>query len=159
YRLVAIGKDSRAGTADDKGINLSGLITAIVGQESQVTLTPTKAIKLGTFIEIVAPARLTDVVGNHLGSTATNTAGVAFTTIRARGTSLKYLDAQKDSVSLKLSRAGTMDLTLGATGDAQSLQLTGTTAASTLTGSVKKAKKGGDGKTTIASVTGAAGIH
>ena len=42
---------------------------------------------------------------------------------------------------------------------AQKLKLIGTTTASTLTGSVKRARVGGDGKATIQSITGAADIH
>jgi uncharacterized delta-60 repeat protein len=167
FRLVALGKDKRSGTTDDRAIAMAPpvhrLVTGSGGRQvSQVTLTPTKAIKLGKLTQVAVlgaatpggPPPITDLAGNKLDGNADGTGGDNFVTIVARGTKISHVDSNLDTITYSLSGGGVIDLTLSANGDANRVDVRNAAAASVLTGTVKKPKFGGDGRTNLPIVTG-----
>ena len=124
-----------------------------------------KAIKFGTFFQILVSGAgtIVDSSGNALDGngdgTSTGTATDNFSRVMGRGKTLAYLDGDRDSVTLKLAGGGQLELVLAPNGEGQQLKLIGATGKSTLTGAIKQAKLGGDGKTTLQSIMGAAGVR
>ncbi len=155
YRLFNAGKDKRFGTADDKLLPLRS--AAYNAATNSVTVTPTKAIKANQFFRLVVlgAGLLTDLTGNHIDGDGNGTGGDDFRTDRGRGTRLKYTDRDGDSVTLTIA-GGVIDLVLAADGEGRDLTLSGTTAASVLSGTVKPRRNPTpqNGVTTLQRVTG-----
>jgi hypothetical protein len=95
---------------------------------------------------------LTDIFGNPLVGDGV---GGNFAAIFGVGNNLTYRDGQGDTVNLRLSRGGTISLTRFADGDADVIQLLNTVRRrSRLSGSVRRARPGGDGRATYTSIQG-----
>jgi hypothetical protein len=155
YRLTSAGKDKRFGTADDKLLPLRSAVYNAA--TNRVTVMPTKAIKANSFFRlmVLGSGPLTDVSGNHIDGDGDGIGGDHFVTDRGRGTNLKYTDGDGDRVSLRIT-GGFIDLVLAPDGEARDLILSGTTAASVLSGTVKPRRNPTpqNGATTIQRLTG-----
>lgn len=156
YQVRQAGRDGRFGTPDDRSISLR--LPQYDSATHSVSLTPTKPIKQNQFIQITVigtgSSGIADSLNNRLDGNKDGQAGDDFSLIIGRGTELSYVDRNGDSVSFKLSRGGVMELTRGTDGEGQQLRLLNTQAKSRLSGSVRKPKKAGDGRTTLESITG-----
>jgi hypothetical protein len=156
YIVQLAGRDKRFGTSDDKPVTLRP--PHYDSASRTVTLTPKRTIRANQFVQIVAvgvgPDGIADMRNNLLDGNRDGQNGDDYSIIAGRGTSLSYVDRNGDAVSLKLARAGVMELTLAPDQEAQHLQLLDTTLKSRLSGSVHKSKRNGDGRTTIGVVTG-----
>jgi uncharacterized repeat protein (TIGR01451 family) len=116
-----------------------------------VMLLPAGRLRPGTFYRVLLnnrPGGLADPGGNLLaGSLAMDI---------ARGTSLRYVDSHRNLVSLRLNGGGTLSLTRSPDGEGQVLQLINPTPfRSTLSGTVRPARRGARGITTLAAIQGA----
>jgi hypothetical protein len=98
-----------------------------------------------------------DPTGNQLDGNRDATAGDNYSVFAGRGTRFSDIDRDGDTVALSL-KTGVMTLVRDAvTGEGDTLRLSGTTARSILSGSVKKPKRGAtadNGKTTLQSIAG-----
>jgi PKD repeat protein len=153
YRVTAAGKSGRPG----KPVSLARAEYDAANQ--LVRLFPTKPLKSNVFYEITVQSTLTDIRGNRLDGNADDESGDAFVTRVAVGTALTYTDSNQDSVTLNLTGGGVMQLTRRADGEGQTLSLFDTVVGqSTLAGTVKRPKRGGDGVTTIMSINPPSGF-
>jgi uncharacterized repeat protein (TIGR01451 family) len=122
-----------------------------------VTLVPSGSLPNNRFYRVVVNgsfgAALTDVAGNVLfGSSGPNT---NYDVTYGQGTNLTYTDSHNNSVNLKLSGGGIMQIYRLSDGDASNVNLLGIVPhKSKITGSVKKLKKTSSGHTSIGSITG-----
>jgi hypothetical protein len=120
-----------------------------------VTVTPRAKLPRNRFYQLVVtgePAHSINsapVVGSANGATA-----ATFTYSFARGRLLRYVDQDGNHVRLQLNGPGMMVLIRNANGEGETLTLTGTTSASRLVGKVRITHLGGDGTTTLTSITG-----
>jgi RHS repeat-associated protein len=155
------GKDNRFGTGDDATIPIASAVYDDALRT--VTLTPQtgKPLKLNQFVRITAKgdSGATNLNGTALDGDADNVPGGDFVRTLGLGTKLSYVDPTGDAVTLSIKKRGLIELSLSATGD-PTVRLSRTVAASSaLAGTVKKAKgNGADGRTSIAAITGAAGV-
>ena len=158
YVIVMPGKDKKFGTGDDT--RLLPKSASYDAASLTITLTPANPLKLDQFVQVGVNGfdKLTDLAGNPLDGNRDGVPGGDFSAIVGRGTKLSYTDGNGDTVSLTLSKGGTMDVLLGPKGDAQHVRLNGTTPGSALTGTVTKGKKQGDGATHLDLISGAAGV-
>lgn len=120
-----------------------------------VTLTSARPLPLNAFFRVVVNPGVTDIFGNNLRGTGAGN-NQAFTASFARGSSLKYIDRDRDSVTLNLSNGGLLDLWRSADGEGQVLRVLGAGAKrSVLSGNVRRGSVGSDGTTTYQSIVGA----
>jgi uncharacterized repeat protein (TIGR01451 family) len=120
-----------------------------------VTVTLAAPLPSGPFNRIIvngtAPRGLTDRFGNLLDGNSDGRPGGNFEVSYARGTNLTYLDSNGDSVNLRLSGPGTIEILRAANGDAQLVRLPGGNSSSILSGSVRRGRNG-DGMTNLGQV-------
>jgi hypothetical protein len=110
-------------------------------------------------VTVLSAATLTDARGNILDGDGDFTTGDAHTVLLGRGTKFSIIDAAGDKGSLKLAKGGVMEFRLGLGDAAPNVQLLDVVAGSSaLSGKVKKSKTG-DGRVTIASLTGTTGVN
>ena len=156
YALASAGKDRKIGTADDMNV---ALVAALYDAATQtVRLSPVTLLKQRTIykLTVLGTGNLTDLAGNKLDGNMDGTPGDNCVVGIARGTSLRFLDSNGDSISLKLAGGGAMEMAIGLNGDPLHLRLRDTVAGvSTLTGKVKKGLAG-DG---VAKVKLASGMN
>jgi hypothetical protein len=161
YTLKLVSRNKKTGATTFVTIPIRTASVDATGQI--VTLTPASAIRLNQFIQIAALGATgpTDPAGNHVDGNGDGTAGDDYATVVGLGTSLAYTDRNSDAVSLKLSKGGIMQLTRAADGEGQQLSLLNTAPGrSTLSGTVKKPKRGGgDNRTNLTSITGITGVR
>jgi RHS repeat-associated protein len=158
YAIRLPGKDKRLGTGDDAS---TAPATAVYDPAlDRITLTLRTAVKIGTFFQVFASGAvggLADTVGNLLDGDANGTVGGNYAVNLAIGTSVKYADGDGDQVSLRITGGDVLALNQRAGDPAPVLEiLDRSPGSSTLTGSLKRNKRGGDGQATIAGITGAA---
>jgi hypothetical protein len=162
YVLKRAGKDNRLGTPDDVTVPV---VTAVY-DDALLTVTLTaqsrKPLKLNQFLRVTAKGTggVTSEGGAALDGDVNNLPGGDFVRSLGLGTKLSFIDPTSDTVSITLKNGGLIELSLPITGD-PTVRLTGTVAGtSALTGTVKKPKTGAsDGRATVASITGAAGVN
>jgi len=99
-------------------------------------------------------AQITDAFNFPLDGASNGTAGSAYVLRFGRGKKLTYIDSEGNKVKLKLTGGGRFVLTRDTDGEGQTLTIVGATAKTRLTGSVRPTRLGGDGTTTLASVSG-----
>jgi len=167
YSLQAAGKDQRFGTADDLLFGIA-LATYNASNDS-VTLRMANPIHCNSFIRLTinqstdnatVPIGVADTSGNLLDGNYDGRPGGVFTATFARGQHLSYPDGNGNSVSLSLSRGGTMILTRQANGNAWQLSiLSAVPGRTTLGGHVRKAGPGATGLTPIPSIVGTTGVR
>lgn len=159
YRLLFVGKDNRAGTRDDRVVTIRSVLYTPASHS--VTITPTKALKLNQFFQITVDGtnRVTDVAGNHLDGDEDGTPGGNFVRTFGLGQKLSYTDGDGDTVSLRLTGGGLMELIRSSNGEGDALRLFGRHAAtSVLSGSLRAAASGSDRVTHLQSITGVTGV-
>jgi len=164
FEVRSAGRDKKIGTADDATVALTS-VTFDSPAVLRLTLASATAIKLNQFFRLTAFATpvvggrsgIADTAGNQLDGNRDATAGDNYSIFAGRGTKFSYLDRDNDTVTISL-KTGIMTLVRdAATGEGDSLELSGTTSRSILSGSVKKPKRGatpGNGTTTLQSITG-----
>ncbi|OJW19635.1 MAG: hypothetical protein BGO49_14400 [Planctomycetales bacterium 71-10] len=151
YSVYDLGPNGVYGDGDDAPVAL--LPPGYDAANPTIYLTPAAPLAAGRHYAVVirgaGPNALVDLAGNPLGG------GVDFIGLFARGTALKYADANGDSVSLSLKSGGFLDLVRAASGDATSLTLQGIVPGrSTLSGSVARQRGRGDGATPLGAIEG-----
>jgi len=162
FMLAAAGADAVLGTADDFTVPLA---SAVYNPATlQVVLTPALPLQLNMFYRLVVngnpsnTAGVTDSGGNLLDGDANGVNGGVYVALFGVGNRFVYLDRNGDRVTLRLSRGGLMELQRAADGEARQLRLLSPVARrSVLNGSVK-GMKGGDGRTSIGTLSGQAGV-
>jgi hypothetical protein len=156
YRVVSLGPDGRLGTRDDRVLALRSVV--YVPGSLTVRLILARPIRRGTFLQIFVngspPSGLTDVAGNYLDGDGDGLPGGNFSRTVSRSSSLRYIDADGDIVTLQLRGGGVLELVRSASGEAPTLRVIGARPTrSVLSGSVRRAG-GGNGTTTLRSVEG-----
>jgi uncharacterized repeat protein (TIGR01451 family) len=126
---------------------------------NSVTMVPVTPLAGGRFYYVVVNSQglagVQDLAGNRLDGDANGVAGGDYVVSVARGTQLKYGDADGDLVSLGLSRGGYLEMIRGLDGNAQILRVVAPAAGqSVLTGSVRRQGYRGNGTTTIGRIDG-----
>jgi uncharacterized repeat protein (TIGR01451 family) len=125
-----------------------------------VLVTPSQPLAAGVFYEIAvngsSSTGVTDVFGNLLNFNGlTGTPSSNFVSTFARGSNLTYGDSGNNSVNLRLTGGGVIDLFRAANGDGQVVRLIGTVPGrSTLSGSVRKLSLRSSGVTTLTTIQG-----
>jgi hypothetical protein len=123
----------------------------------QVTITPAQNLSGGGFYKLIVDGSsstgLTDLSGNLLAGNGVG--GTNLVRTFARGTNLSYFDADGDRVNLRLQRGGQIEIIRAANGNAEIVSLLNTNRRSTLTGSVKRSNRGGNGQTNLGRIDGA----
>jgi uncharacterized repeat protein (TIGR01451 family) len=123
-------------------------------------ITPAKPLRLGVFYEFEingsTAGGVTDQFGNLLNSNGvTGVAPSSFIETIARGSSLTYIDRGNNTVNIRLTGGGVIDLTRGPDGEGQIMRLIGTVPGrSTLSGSVRKRSLHSSGVTTLQTIEG-----
>jgi hypothetical protein len=158
FALVNIGQDGRFGTRDDRGVRIAA--ASYDPSTLTVTLTPNRPLPLNRFFRLVVkgatPGGLIDYSGDKLAGDGANP-GTDYTAMLARGTNLKYIDRDGDTINLRLSRGGAMDDLLDGTGQGRQLTIVGAAPRrTTLSGSIRKARRG-DGRTYLGPAIGGLG--
>lgn len=158
YAVAQAGRDKRFGTQDDKQLGLEAAEYDEAALTVRLNANPRRPLRLNMLLQITAKAEgLTDKAGNLLAGNAG--AGTDYSKILGRGMRLSYVDRTGDNVTLRLSRGGVMELVLGGDGEARELELVNTvTNQSTLSGTVRKPRSGGDGRTTLRSISGMSSV-
>ena len=115
--------------------------------------------RLTAFAASVAGGRtgIADAAGNPLDGNRDTTPGDNYAVHVGRGTKFSYVDSDGDTVALSLKTGTMVVVRNAATGEGESLRLSGTTSRSILSGSVKKPKVGAtpqNGRTNLQSITG-----
>jgi uncharacterized repeat protein (TIGR01451 family) len=108
-----------------------------------------------TFVAGTGSTAITDVAGNVLDGDFSGTAGGNFIATLIRSSSTNFTDRNGDTVSFRVNNGGYFDLYRGANNEGQVLRVYGTPRRSTLTGSVRRNRAGGDGITTLRTLIGA----
>jgi hypothetical protein len=122
-----------------------------------VTVKAGKALKAGAFYQLVVnPDLVHNMGGKALDGAGDGTEGSALVVTFGQGKRLKYVDHNGDNVLLALKGPGVMQLVRTADGEGDRLTLSGTTAATKLTGLVRAGRLGGDGHTTLNAIEGLA---
>jgi hypothetical protein len=167
YSVQAAGKDQQFGTLDDL---LFGIASAVYNPANQsVTLRLATPVRCNSFIRLTInqltdnaaqPIGVADTAGNLLDGNNDGRPGGVFVATFAMGQHFSYLDNSGNSVGLRLSGGGTMQLTRRANGAGWQLTLIHITPGSTrLTGQVHRATSGASGVTTIGSIVGLSGVR
>jgi hypothetical protein len=122
-----------------------------------VTVKAGKALKGGVFYQLVVnPDLVHNLGGKALDGAGDGTAGSALVVTFGQGKRLKYVDHNGDTVQLAIKGPGVMQLTRTSNGEGDRLTLSGTTAATKLTGVVRTGRFGGDGQTMLNAIVGLA---
>jgi Ca2+-binding RTX toxin-like protein len=157
FVLTLPGKDKLFNGRGDKR---AAFATAAYDADTQtITLTPRAPIKPGQLFQVtVLAANIRDEAGNALDGDGDGTAGGDFATIRVYGTTIKYLDQDRDQATLQLNGGGAMKATMRAMNqgyEVQRLELVDAVpGASVLTGKFKPNKRGSDGMAVIDVIVG-----
>jgi hypothetical protein len=115
-----------------------------------VTLRSLRPLKSGVFYQLAVDAgSVRNQGGKALDGAGTGQEGSPLVVTFGRGRSLKYVDNNGDTVKLKLKGPGVMELVRRPDGEGDRLTLSGTTALTRLTGTVRPPRTGGDGVTTL----------
>ena len=123
-----------------------------------VTLIPTAVLPGNRFYQIIVNGTygnaVMDTSGNVLAGNGI-AANTNYDTYYGAGTSLRYIDAQNNAVTINVSGGGSMRIYRSTDGEANLISLFGVVARKTkLTGSVKKLSKASSGHTQIGTITG-----
>ena len=104
---------------------------------------------------LVNPFGLRDFAGNPLDGDGDGVAGGGFVGSFARGSRLTYNDADGDRVSVNIDRGGFLDMIRDPLGTSRVLRVNAAPGGrSTLSGSVRRNRFGGDGQTNLGAITG-----
>lgn len=143
------------------------LRSAIYNSTSRtVRLVPSTPLPLNAFYQITIDGHtspflnngLTDTYGNLLAGSG-GTVATPFVATFGVGTSLVYADGAGNTVTLKLSRGGLMEMFRSPSGAVEQLQLVGVAPGkTTLTGSLSRGP-GGSGRSLLPPITGATGVR
>jgi Ca2+-binding RTX toxin-like protein len=166
YRLIGAGNDDELGTADD--VSAQPASAVYDAATHAVRLTPKGGINRLTLnrlfgIVVSSPSStsttgLTDLAGNPLDGDRDDSPGGDFVASAGRSKDrLLYHDSTGDTVALTISR-GSMDLLVGASGEAIHLSLHDGPGVTALTTRVRN-HRNAPSTTTIQLVSGAAGIQ
>ncbi len=164
--LLTPGRDGVFGTVDDGAIEIRyvgydpGTRRAVLVLASPLPYGTFARMTLNSNARLAPPKGLTDLSGNYLDGTGTGAnAGSAYSTVIGEGNALTYTDRSGDTVNLRLSGPGLMALRRGLDGEAQQLRIVGAApGATTLTGQVRRPRRGAGGVTGIPSIAGASGV-
>jgi|GEM_PF-5993723 len=158
YLVTLAGKDNRLGTRDDRAAAVRTV--RYDDATATVTLSTRKRLEPGQFVRLVVTAGgVVDAYGGALDGDGDGAAGGNFAAILGVGTSFVYFDRDGDQVAIGLQGGGLIELLRGVDGEAQRVRLVGTIAnSSVLSGGVTRSG-GGDGRTSIATITGIAGVQ
>jgi hypothetical protein len=120
-----------------------------------LTLKPRRPLHANRFYQLVASGSAAQSPnGSMLDGSGTGVAGSSFSYYFGSGKELNYVDRDGNRVALILHGPGTIHLVRGSDGEGENVSLTGTTAATELTGWVHPTRMGGSGETTLASIAG-----
>jgi hypothetical protein len=159
YGLFLRNKDGPYATGPRTAVQLS--LASYDASTDTVVLTPKKSLSENKIYQLVAYGSngVTDALGHPVqGNGGTGSASANYSSFFGLGNHLRYVDADGDTVMLKLTGPGLLDLRRAFDGDASSLVLDDTTPDSVLTGSVKKGRYG-DGLATIDLVGPTGGVN
>jgi hypothetical protein len=156
FRVVSAGRDGLIGTRDDRVIPIRAV--QYVPGTVTVTLILGRRVPRGQFLQVFVngspPSGLTDRAGNFLDGNGDGLPGGDFTQTVGQASSLRYVDADGDIVTLSLRGGGVLELVRSASGEGLTLSVIGRRPfRSVLSGSVRRAR-GGDGTTTLQSIIG-----
>ncbi|MEO6808560.1 MAG: Calx-beta domain-containing protein, partial [Isosphaeraceae bacterium] len=156
YALFATNQRLRGGGRGDVSVPIASVLYDPIS--NRVLLTPVRPLQANQLYRVVAnagPGGLTDLAGNPLDGDANGVNGTNLVRTFARGTNLVYGDSNGDAVNLRLSGGGFLSLVRAANGDAQVVSILGNARRhSTISGSVRPSRTGGDGVTTIGRIDG-----
>jgi len=153
YSIVPIAKNGR------RGQPIQPRTAELDANGQTVTLTIPGALKVNSFFEISVRSGLIDLASNQLDGNADGIAGDDYVGNLGIGTVLTYADRDKDAVTVTLSAGGVMALEFRSGQQFPSLRLEGITTNSVHSGSIRRARRTGDGMTTFASVTPVVGFR
>jgi uncharacterized repeat protein (TIGR01451 family) len=157
YRITLLGRDGVLGTRDDRHVAVKSAVYD--GAAHAVTVTTARKLPQNQLIGMTASG--SDAVailassGGPIDGDGNGVPGGDYVGSAGRGRLLTYLDASGDTVTLRLSGPGSMELIRGPEGNARALIVSGTNARrSSLTGSVRRGKRAGNGVTPIRAISG-----
>ena len=120
-----------------------------------VTVRTLLPLKPGRFYQLaVDPGSVRNQGGKALDGAGNGQEGSPLLVTLGLGRSLRYVDSNGDTVKLKLRGPGVMELVRRPDGEGDRLTLSGTTALTKLTGTVRAPRTGGDGVTTLGVLSG-----
>jgi uncharacterized repeat protein (TIGR01451 family) len=134
------------------------VVSAIYDGVSSVFLATSTPLPFNQFIQVTVngdPGGVTDAAGNLVDGDRNLSAGGDFRATLIRSTNATYSDRNGDTVNLRVSQGGSFDLYRTNSGDGQVLRVYGTPRRTTLTGSVRRGRAGGDGRTSLHRLIGA----
>lgn len=160
FQLVALGRDGRPGTRDDRPIGV--LSAAYDASTRTVTVTPAAPLAQGQTYSLAlladGPGQLADAAGNLLDGNGDGIAGGSYAVTASRAPRHTYVDSNNDQVQVRLNGGGVLDLLRNASGEAVEVRVVNPRAnRSVLNGAVRR-RRGGDGVTTIGRLVGIDGF-
>ncbi|MFO0891317.1 MAG: Calx-beta domain-containing protein [Isosphaeraceae bacterium] len=156
YQIVDLGTSGRATPASVSPIELLVSIADASGQ--RISLVPAQPLAAGHFYRItlagsgISPIR--DLAGNPLAG-SNGQAGSDYVVLFGRGSNLSYVDQRANLVTFRVTGGGYVDVIRDPSGEGQVMRLVEAVPGSTtLSGTVKRAKGRGVGRTTLDSIEG-----
>jgi uncharacterized repeat protein (TIGR01451 family) len=139
YTITALGGGGKTGLRAGTAVPVaSAVYNPLTGAVYLFPATPLPGNQV--FVIVVngsRPGAVTDLAGNPLNSVLGVTPGSDYTLSVARGTNITYSDENDDTVNLKLTGPGTIDIDRYPVGDLEKLQVVGGVAGKTVvTGTV-----------------------
>jgi len=119
-----------------------------------VTVKPGKALRSGVFYQLVVDGAMVHNAGGKQLDGDGSGEGSALVVTFGRGRKLRYVDHDGDAVQLSLKGPGVMELVRREDGEGERLTLSGTSAATRLLGTIRPARAGSDGQTTLETISG-----
>ena len=163
FYVTSPGGDGLFGTYDDTSTPISSVDYS--SGSNRATIHLASPLVVGAFYQVVfnrdsnpsSSTTLIDTSGNLLAGNGTN-AGTSFVSIFAEGPNLTYFDRNGELVNLRVQGPGQIVLYRGADGQAQQLQLVGTSPGHTALNGTVKGHRRGFAHTSINWIAGAFGV-
>ncbi len=157
YKLIGPGKDGLFGTGDDVNIAVGSATYDPVN--FKVVVVPRTRIRQDDFVQLIVDGTTTNAVlttaGLPIDGDRNGLFGGNYITVVGRGRRLGYFDSTGDLVQITMSGPGNFEMTLDARGEATALVIyDGVPGRSTLRGTVKRSRNGGDNITALPLVVG-----
>jgi uncharacterized repeat protein (TIGR01451 family) len=157
YRITLAGRDGVLGTRDDQRVRVKS--AAYDASSHSVTIAAARKLPQNMLIGIWAggsgPSAILSASSAPIDGDWDGRAGGDFIGSLGRGRSLSYRDANGDLVKLNLRGPGSLELIRGPRGNARALVVSGANPRrSKVSGTVRKARRGGDGLTAIGTIVG-----